>query len=324
MNFCFTMSFQSIPKVESPDFYLDIAFRRAKEKTEQFRGKVKITKERIDKSKTIELRRIDLVKSRLNESMNSILKSFPSFSSLDPFYRELVNVTLDYYQLKKSLAAVKWFRDKVTVFFRIYNKKIKYTKEIEKVNFYRREFYGRISSLIKRIKKNLEYLEFTRKTLREFPVVKTSVRTIVIVGFPNVGKTTLLYKLTGSKPEINTYAFTTKGINIGYIGKKEVQILDTPGTLNRFEKMNDIEKQAHLALKYLAKEIIYVFDLTELYPIEKQIKLYEKIKEEHKDVLIYLSKQDILKKEQKTEFKKKFKFLSFKELKELISPKPSS
>lgn len=308
------MSFQDIPKVEKPDFYLDVAFRRGKKKTDAFRDTIKIRTKKIGKSKTIELRRIDLVKSSLCDAMNNILTSFPKFDKLDIFYRELVNVTLDYYKLKKGLAAVKWVRDKINTFFRIYNDKIKKTAEMESINYYRREFYGRISSLMKQIKDNLAYLEEVRRSLRDFPVIKTAIRTIVIIGFPNVGKTTLMYKLTGSKPEIDSYAFTTTGINVGYIGKKEVQVLDTPGTLNRFNKMNNIEKQAFLAMKHLAKKVIYVFDLTEPFPLKNQIKLYEQIKKERDDVLVYLSKQDILDKEKVKEFKKKFDVVDIKDI----------
>ena len=156
--------------------------------------------------------------------------------------------------------------------------------------------------------------------MRNYPAIKTGTKTIAIAGFPNVGKTTLLMKLTGSKPDIQPYAFTTKGINVGYIkGKEKLQLLDTPGTLNRFDTMNNIEKVAFLALKLLAEKIIYVFDITEPYPLEQQIKLYKEIKKMKKPVIIYLSKTDILEKGQISEFKKKYKAASLEEIKSLLS-----
>ncbi|MBN1157548.1 50S ribosome-binding GTPase, partial [Candidatus Woesearchaeota archaeon] len=116
---------------------------------------------------------------------------------------------------------------------------------------------------------------------------------------PNVGKTTLLFKLTGAKAEINSYPFTTKSINLGYFsnGEEKIQVIDTPGTLNRFDRMNSIEQQAHLALKYLADTIVYVFDLTGEYPMEQQLKLYDSIKKFNKKVIIYFSKEDVVGKE---------------------------
>ena len=74
-------------------------------------------------------------------------------------------------------------------------------------------------------------------------------------------------------------------------------MVDVPGTLNRFNKMNNIEKQAHLAIKYLAERMIYVFDPTESYPMEEQITLFKKLKNDFPDVPMtsYLSKTDLVK-----------------------------
>lgn len=131
--------------------------------------------------------------------------------------------------------------------------------------------------------------------------------TVAIAGFPNVGKTTLLSKITSSTPEINSYAFTTKGLNLGYAKMKnlKIQFIDTPGTLNRLNKMNSIEKQAHLAMKYVTDIIIYIFDLTESYPLADQEKLFKRIKEYDLPEIIYLSKTDLLDKDTIGSFKKK-------------------
>jgi GTP1/Obg family GTP-binding protein len=39
---------------------------------------------------------------------------------------------------------------------------------------------------------------------------------------------------------------------------------------------------------------VFVFDLTEPYPISDQLKLFENVKEIRKPVIIYLSKKDLL------------------------------
>jgi nucleolar GTP-binding protein len=215
---------------------------------------------------------------------------------------------------------VKWASESIDRLSLGYISKIKRCEDIHKINDYRREYYGRVSSFVKQIKKNLEFIEQTRLAVKEFPVIKTKYTTVAIAGFPNVGKTTLLSKLTVSTPEINTYPFTTKGINVGYLETdyEKIQILDTPGTLNRIDKMNAIEKQAYLVMKHLAKKIIYVFDITEPYPIGLQEKLLEKVMELEKPVLIYLSKTDILPKEEVDKFRKKHHFLTIEELKKEI------
>ncbi|MFC1704900.1 GTPase, partial [Nanoarchaeota archaeon] len=249
------MNFQDLKSIETPDTYLDIAFRKAKKNIEKSRESTKIGQgadARIEKSRKLEIERMSTIRNTLYDRLKEILTSFPSINQLPIFYQELIRCTLDYVALKKSLGAVNWAGMKVTDFFKIYQAKIAKTRSLEKVNAYRREFYGRVSSILKKIKQELAYLEESRKVMKGFPAIKTSVKTVAVMGFPNVGKTTLLYKLTGSKPEINNYSFTTKRINISYIKTKEskIQVLDTPGTLNRFEKMNNIEKQAYLALKH--------------------------------------------------------------------------
>ena len=94
---------------------------------------------------------------------------------------------------------------------------------------------------------------------------------------------------------------------VGYLvsDEKKIQVLDTPGTLNRPNKMNEIEKYAWLAMKYAADEIIYIFDPTEQYPFDEQVKLYFRIKELGKKMVVYVSKCDLISREEKEEFVKK-------------------
>jgi nucleolar GTP-binding protein len=302
------MNFQSIKPIEDHKFFLDLAFRRAREKGKALRTQ-KLKGGRLEKSKHIELMKLQVIADTLASRMISIGKSFPVLDDLPEFYNHLVKLSLDYAQLKKSLAAINWLRKKVMELFRIYKSKISKTRHFERINPLKREFLGRISSVLKQVKDDFVFLEKARKVLKGFPVVKTSLKTAAITGFPNVGKTTLLYKLSGSRPEINTYPFTTRGINVAYLGKgkQRIQLLDTPGTLNRLEKMNNIERIAYLATKLCSQLIVYVFDLTEEYPLDKQAKLYDKLADEfHQDMIIYLSKTDSIPKKKVEAFKKEY------------------
>jgi len=287
------MSFQEIKPVQSANFYIDLAFRTANKKAAE---KKIIAHTKLDKVKKNEINKIDIVKTVLNKHFMKILRSFPNMDDLTPFYTQMIKCMLDYAAIKKSLGAVNWANKKVNEFHRSYSYKIKDSKEFKTLTKQKKEFYGRISSLVKQIKDELRYLEHVRRELKEFPVIK-KLFTIAIIGFPNIGKTTLLYKLTSSRPDIKAYPFTTKNINVGYIKTKEqkIQILDTPGTLNRFNKMNKYEKEAHLAVKYCADVLVYVFDFTEPYPIKTQEELFKKVKEYNKPVVVYLSKMDIIK-----------------------------
>ena len=291
------MNFQDLRKVEAYQFYLDVALRKASKKLDEKRDSLKASK--LGKSKQLELMRVELVHEYLVDSLKKILVSFPTMDHLPMFYQQMIKNSIDFITLKQSLGALNWAKNKIKDMFKAYHARIRKTQDVRKVNEYRKEYIGRISSVMKQIKQPLLFLEESRRIMKAFPTIKTSIRTVSIVGFPNVGKTTLLFRLTGSKPEINYYPFTTKGINVSYIrdGKNKIQLLDTPGTLNRFEKMNAIEKQAFLAIKYVSDELVYVFDLTECYPLKDQIKLYKNLKLLKKPIIIYLSKTDILPKE---------------------------
>jgi nucleolar GTP-binding protein len=287
------MGFDSIPKIEEVKWYLDLAFKNAGKKAKDMKSQRGPKEDTIKKA---ELAKISEIRRTLTRHLNLILKSFPSIDSMAEFYQELVRTTLDYRSLKQSLGALNWAVKRIDAFAASYATKVKRCREFKVMISYPKEFYGRVSSVMKQIKKNLIYLDGARKAFRDFPSIKQDMFTVAIAGFPNVGKTTLLTKLTKSKPEIAAYAFTTKKLNTGYstIDNRKVQFIDTPGTLNRFEKMNPIERQAHLAVKYCADLIIFVFDTSdETYERADQMKLLSKMKRQGKDIIIYLSKTDI-------------------------------
>ncbi len=289
------MNFQTISPVEDSDFILDLAFRRAREKGKKLRG-LKLKGGRLEKSRYIELMKMQVISDTIAAKAKSTVERFPSLDGLPEFYNEMIRLEIDYRQFKKSLAAVHWLEKGIMQLFSTYRVKLKTNKQFDRIAVLKREFLGRASSVIKQVKKDFVFLENARYIMKGFPTIKTGLKTISLVGFPNVGKTTLLYKLTGSKADINSYPFTTKGINVAYAGtgKSRIQLLDTPGTLNRFYKMNRIEKVAHLALKHCTDIAVYVFDLTEEYPLEKQVQLYENLlKTFSGDVHVYFSKRDV-------------------------------
>jgi nucleolar GTP-binding protein len=284
------MNLQGLGKVEDYQKYLDIAFKRGIAAAAEARQATTSPNKAV-RSKRIEIARIEATGKTLINSLGTIVKSFPSFDQLAPFYQELVKATIDYGMLKQSLGAVNWAQKQIIGLLHKYTKELSQTTRLAHFNKLRTAFSGRTSSVMKQIKPNLAYLEECRKTMKKYPSLKTKVKTIVIAGAPNVGKSTLLAALTGSKPETASYPFTTQTLNLGYDAEGN-QYIDTPGLLDRpLEKRNAIEKHAILALKHLASIIVFVIDPTEAcgYPIPEQRNLLNEVRKLFSQPVIVVS-----------------------------------
>ena len=318
------MNFQKIPPMENSKLWLDLAFRKAREK-----GIAKdLTGNWLQVIRQKEALKLDVVKDNLVTRLVETKLVFPDLQVLPQFYVNLMKLTMDLKQYRHSLESLQWAADKIRFFHRDYVRKIVHTKERPIIAQHSKECYGRISSVMKQIDKDLLFLEQCRQIMRTYPDIK-EMFTVCIYGFPNVGKTTLLNKLAGTKAKVANYSFTTVSINAGYfeLDGQKVQVLDVPGTLDRVAKMNHIELQADLVVKELAKVIIFVFDLSGYsgYTVEKQELLWKKLHREidkDKKILVFLTKLDLTEEEVLEDFKKKFKqkyYINLDELKETVS-----
>lgn len=270
----------NVPDIPTPKDLINAAFSRARKKAIQ-------KKKLIDR----EMLRIDISANVVLDTIHNI--SILDINSMTPFYRELLDATVDVLKMKGSLNKIRWAKKKILTVKRITLKgytKLKPSEAIKK----RKVFYGRLNSVLRGIERDFDFLRDCCKAIANMPQVK-EMETVIIAGFPNAGKSSLLKALTGSEPDIQPYPFTTKGLMMGYskIGYNKIQFIDTPGLLDRpLEKSNNIEKRAIAALRHLSATIIFVVD--PLYDIDSQLRLLEGIKSELKSkIIIVVNKSDL-------------------------------
>ncbi|EHP86705.1 OBG GTPase family GTP-binding protein [Methanotorris formicicus] len=108
-----------------------------------------------------------------------------------------------------------------------------------------------------------------------YAVKKSGDATVAFVGFPSVGKSTLLNKLTNAYSEVGAYAFTTLKIVPGIMEYKgaKIQVLDAPGIITGASsgKGRGSEVLAAVRSADLILLAVDVFSLEHLPVIEKEL-----------------------------------------------------
>jgi nucleolar GTP-binding protein len=164
----------------------------------------------------------------------------------------------------------------------------------------RKEAFGRISSMVYDLAEDLLSLAEVREKFKELPSIPTKHPTIVVAGYPSVGKSQLVREISTADPKVASYPFTTQELTVGYfeVNRTRYQIVDTPGLLDRsFEERNLIEKQAILALTLLSNLCVYILDPTGHcgFPIGPQVELLSSISESIPDMefIVVSNKSDL-------------------------------
>ena len=286
-----------IPTIPTPEEILDKGFSRGKKAAALMRSQ-KIPKHA--KGRKIEERRVITSCQVIKDKLKSILDAVPDIEELHPFYQDYIDITVGVDDMKQALGALNWAYGILTQLEKDYGARIRRSPS-EKATSLQKQAYGRISSVVYKIEKDLDFLDFAKAKLRNMPTIDFEATTIVIAGFPNVGKSTLLRQITGAEPQVANYPFTTKGIQIGHTERhwKSIQIIDTPGLLDRpVLEMNNIEMNAIVALEHLADAILFIFDASETcgFHLENQYNLLKQIEKIFGEIpVIYLfNKMDLI------------------------------
>ncbi len=104
-----------------------------------------------------------------------------------------------------------------------------------KINKATEHHIGLLKAKIAKLKREQEENVIKKSGMKQdgFDVWRTGDATIVFIGLPSVGKSTLLNKMTGAKSTVGAFTFTTLTVVPGmmtYRGAK-IQVLDLPGII---------------------------------------------------------------------------------------------
>lgn len=256
---------------------------------------------KISRIRSFYMRKVKFTQQTIEEKFNAILQEFPRLDDVHPFYADLMNILYDRDHYKLALGQINTAKNSITGVSRDYLRLMKYGDSLYRCKQLKRAALGRMCTIIKKLKAPLGYLEEVRKHISRLPALDPNTRTLLLTGYPNVGKSSFMNKVTRADVEVQPYAFTTKALYVGHMDHRFLrwQVIDTPGILDRpLEDRNTIEMQAITALAHLQCCILYFLDISEQcgYPIDQQLKLFESIKPlfANKQVIMVANKTDVI------------------------------
>lgn len=300
-------NFKKIVTIPTAQDFIDIILSKTQRKTPTVVHK----QYKISRIRQFYLRKIKFTQQSFHDKIQMILTEFPKLEEVHPFYADLMNVLYDKNHYKLALGQLSIAKNLIDNVAKDYARLMKFADSLYRCKCLKRAALGRMATIVKRQTQSLQYLEQVRQHLSRLPSIDPNTRTLLVCGYPNVGKSSFLNKVTRADVEVQPYAFTTKSLYVGHTDYKYLrwQVVDTPGILDHsLEDRNTIEMQAITALAHLRAAILYVMDISETcgYTLEEQISLFNNIKVlfTNKPLLIVLNKVDIRRLEDLSEEKK--------------------
>lgn len=293
-------TWKEIQPVPTSQEFLDIVLSRTQRRLPtQIRSGFKISRIR-----AFYTRKVKYTQETFTEKLSAILDGFPRLQDIHPFHKDLLNTLYDADHFRIALGTLSTSKHLIETVSRDYVRLLKYAQSLFQCKQLKRAALGRMATLCRRLKDPLVYLEQVRQHLGRLPSIDPNTRTLLICGYPNVGKSSFLRSVTRADVDVQPYAFTTKSLFVGHFDYKYLrfQAIDTPGILDHpLEEMNTIEMQSITAIAHLRSAILYFMDLSEQcgYSVQAQIQLFQSIKPlfANKLVFIVINKIDIMRPE---------------------------
>lgn len=289
-------TWKDIAPVPTSQEFLDIVLSRTQRRLPtQIRSGFKITRIR-----AFYMRKVKYTAETFSEKLTAILDGFPRLADIHPFHKDLLNTLYDADHFRIALGQCNTAKGLIETVSRDYVRLLKYGQSLFQCKQLKRAALGRMATICKRLRDPLLYLDQVRQHLGRLPAIDPNTRTLLICGYPNVGKSSFLKNISRADVDVQPYAFTTKSLFVGHFDYKMLrfQAIDTPGILDHpLEEMNTIEMQSITAIAHLRSAILYFMDLSEQcgYSVQAQMALFTSIKPlfANKLVFIVVNKIDV-------------------------------
>jgi nucleolar GTP-binding protein len=246
------------------------------------------------------MKKVKYTQKTINDKLSVILADFPRMDDVHPFFGDLMHVLYDRDHYKVALGQVSAVRHMIDNVGRDYVRLLKYGDSLYRCKQLKRAALGRMATACKKLTAALAYLEKVRQHMSRLPSIDPNAKTLLVTGFPNVGKSSFMNKVTRAEVDVQPYAFTTKSLYCGHTdyNYQTWQVIDTPGILDHsLDQRNVIEMQAITALAHIRACILFFMDLSEQcgYTIEQQLNLFRSIRPlfTGKPLVVVLNKSDV-------------------------------
>ncbi|KAG0148796.1 hypothetical protein CROQUDRAFT_669657 [Cronartium quercuum f. sp. fusiforme G11] len=274
-----TKGLKAIAPVPNASDFLDIILSKTQRKTPTVIHKGF----KIGRIRAFYMRKVKFTQDAFDEKLEAILTEFPILDNLHPFLASLLNVLYDKNHYKLALGQLNTAKHLIDQVGKDYCRLLKFGDSLYRCKQLKKAALGRMATIMRRQKGPLAYLEQVRQHMSRLPTIDPTTRTLLVCGYPNVGKSSFMNKVTKADVDVQPYAFTTKSLFVGHMDYKYLrwQVIDTPGILDHpLDEMNTIEMQSITAMAHLRSCILYFMDLSEQcgYTVEAQCQLFHSIK----------------------------------------------
>ncbi|KAJ3347842.1 Nucleolar GTP-binding protein 1 [Entophlyctis luteolus] len=290
-------NFKKVQPVPKAMDFIDIVLSKIQRKTPT----VVHPNYQISRIRQFYMKKVKFGQDCFDEKLDQILSDFPKLDEIHPFYADLMNVLYDRDHYKLALGQISTCKHLIDSVAKDYARLLKFGDSLFRCKQLKKAALGRMCTIMKRQKDSLAYLEQVRQHLARLPSIDPNTRTLLVCGYPNVGKSSFMNKLTRAEVEVQPYAFTTKSLFVGHMDYRNLrwQVIDTPGILDHpLEQRNTIEMQSITALAHLRAAVLFFIDLSEQcgYSVAAQCSLFDSIKPlfANKPTLVVVNKIDAM------------------------------